>query len=777
MDLFLSWDVIWGKNDPKVAAMHDDAEHLRRQSQQVEQARRIWEGYFLRAMGSAIAFDGAAGRGQVPAEAIKDLESVRRQIETSLEHADLAVGIGLKISEADLSLKLALKRGGTVIFYTDDVPKALEEKDEDPLGKGERRKLVIDDQSTSPDHTFPPQTVSATSLSPLLEQVKKTNVERRERIAHLVKTTTGSTWTNKFGDGVVVGMDPHNREQWRTTVIATDGHPKYHFVSKDHAKALELAGSSLGVNLHGEPHSFLKPLAKADGPEGPPGPKGPAPQKVAENSVAAGGGFTGATQPGGAADAAPPAGEASEHSQGEAMANVAEDAPGPIETTHAGVDFQEQMQAAADDSDNQDAQMAGQTQQGQRAADLKTTVVQVLQQIRQQAPVIEQLKALEPGVYQAITAVTQVMVAMAKELMGIAPVKKAEAETDPVLEDLFFMKKVDGGYLGRDGNVYSPDEALALSKGEKIEQAPHEAPPPDGKLIKLEYFRAKDGIRIPVHGSRERKDWNKRMVEKIKETWGYLGEMRGRTLDIGQLDTMGSGNPVRNHDRYKLYRRMLASGDKLPPIVVRRNGLKYDILDGSHRVKAAQDHGFTGQLDAIEVGGGFAKMDDMPAVPDVVKAASDGECIHFYGKGDKCLRCKKTKVEKTDLMPGGKGDDRSDSDFDAEQLAHGVRTEMEEHGLDAARAKEIAKDHLAENPQYYRMEKAKLPLPENAPKHTHREWPVGTVKDSSPGGTREVGKVKVQHPENGKTSWVEVRAGQVLSNDGHAISSRNPGGK
>lgn len=711
MDLFLSWDVIWGKNDPRLAAQSDDAEKLRRQSQAIDAAKRVWESFFLRGLGSTISFDGAAGRGQIPAEAIEGLESVRKQIEGILEHAELAVGVGLKLSESDLALKLAMKRGGTVIFYTDEVPKALEDKEEDVLDKGER-KLTIDDQSTSPDRSFPPN-----PLTPLFEHVQKTKAERSTRIDELTKTTVGSSWINKWGDGVVVGLDPHDRNQWRTTVIAPNQEVKYHFVAPDHAKALELAGSSLGVNLHDEPRSALKPLKKADGPEGPPGPKGPATQKIAENSAAAGGGFAGATQPGGAAGAESPMGEASEHSQGEMMANMAEDAPGPIETTHAGVDFQDQMQAAADESESADQQQSAQTDQGRKAADLKTMVVQVLKQIRQQGPVIEQLKLLEPNVYQAITAVTQVMVAMAKELVGIAPVKKAE---DEVLEDLFFVQKVEGGYLGRDGHTYDVATATKLSKGE-----PDPAMPPGPanpvSLEKLEYFRAKDGIRIPVAGHPSRREWDKRYIEKVKATWGHMGELRGRSVDIGQLDTFGSGNPVVNQDRYNLYRRMLRAGDKLPPLVVRRNGLKFDIIDGSHRAQAALDHG-VGKVDVIEVGG-VQKSDRWPAQPDLVKAASAGECIHFYGSngGNKCLKCKRTKGEE--------------------------------------------------------LEKGKLPLPENAPKHTHREWPVGTVKDSSPGGTREVGKVKVQHPETGKTGWVQVRAGQVLSNDGHAISSRNPGGK
>lgn len=65
----------------------------------------------------------------------------------------------------------------------------------------------------------------------------------------------------------------------------------------------------------------------------------------------------------------------------------------------------------------------------------------------------------------------------------------------------------------------------------------------------------------------------------------------------------------------------------------------------------------------------------------------------------------KSEALKKDLMPGGKGDDKPDDNFDPEALAHGTKIEMEEHGLDEARAKEVAKDHLTEDPNYYKLEK------------------------------------------------------------------------
>ena len=60
----------------------------------------------------------------------------------------------------------------------------------------------------------------------------------------------------------------------------------------------------------------------------------------------------------------------------------------------------------------------------------------------------------------------------------------------------------------------------------------------------------------------------------------------------------------------------------------------------------------------------------------------------------------KEKPVKEDKLPGGLGDDRSDSDFDAKQLEKGIEVERE-HTTDREIAKEIAKDHLTEFPNYY----------------------------------------------------------------------------
>jgi len=78
-----------------------------------------------------------------------------------------------------------------------------------------------------------------------------------------------------------------------------------------------------------------------------------------------------------------------------------------------------------------------------------------------------------------------------------------------------------------------------------------------------------------------------------------------------------------------------------------------------------------------------------------------------------------------------------------------------------------------------------LKLPKS--KNKRIQLPVGTVHDGGPGSEPHLaGRIKIQHG-GGKTSWVQVRSGQILASEdpdaipivghsGHPVSSRNPGG-
>lgn len=58
-------------------------------------------------------------------------------------------------------------------------------------------------------------------------------------------------------------------------------------------------------------------------------------------------------------------------------------------------------------------------------------------------------------------------------------------------------------------------------------------------------------------------------------------------------------------------------------------------------------------------------------------------------------------LKKGERIQGGIGDKRPDSDFDPHCLKQGIEIEME-HTTDREVAKEIAKDHLTEDPDYYK---------------------------------------------------------------------------
>ena len=83
--------------------------------------------------------------------------------------------------------------------------------------------------------------------------------------------------------------------------------------------------------------------------------------------------------------------------------------------------------------------------------------------------------------------------------------------------------------------------------------------------------------------------------------------------------------------------------------------------------------------------------------------------------GHKTLTTKSTTPVKTacegDQISGGLSDAKPDDQFDLEEVEKGVKVEME-HTNDKDKAREIAKDHLAENKDYYKkldiMEKSEL---------------------------------------------------------------------
>lgn len=97
----------------------------------------------------------------------------------------------------------------------------------------------------------------------------------------------------------------------------------------------------------------------------------------------------------------------------------------------------------------------------------------------------------------------------------------------------------------------------------------------------------------------------------------------------------------------------------------------------------------------------FRFREDKKAVEDRVKELRDRVGLDLVTEEfAKTSSNKKEATDSSDQVPGGLADGRPDSNFDPEQLAMGIKVEFE-HTNDENLAKEIAKDHLVENAEYY----------------------------------------------------------------------------
>lgn len=110
---------------------------------------------------------------------------------------------------------------------------------------------------------------------------------------------------------------------------------------------------------------------------------------------------------------AKPKPEGSEHSEGERMNSMLEEAPGQPEQTNASADLEDKMHEMAQAQDEQEQQQPEQASSGNA---IKAQVVQVLQQVRQAAPILEQMAQSSPEVYEAVMNMTRAVISMAREL-------------------------------------------------------------------------------------------------------------------------------------------------------------------------------------------------------------------------------------------------------------------------------------------------------------------------------------------------------------------------
>lgn len=106
-------------------------------------------------------------------------------------------------------------------------------------------------------------------------------------------------------------------------------------------------------------------------------------------------------------------------------------------------------------------------------------------------------------------------------------------------------------------------------------------------------------LKIPKSKTQTRKKWDQDYMASLAYNFAGGDLKRLRPIQVPTEHNMGSNMAV-NKSRLALYKRMLKAKDRLPPVVVRRNGIGFSLLDGNHRLEAARQSGHT-HIHAVEV--------------------------------------------------------------------------------------------------------------------------------------------------------------------------------
>lgn len=102
-------------------------------------------------------------------------------------------------------------------------------------------------------------------------------------------------------------------------------------------------------------------------------------------------------------------------------------------------------------------------------------------------------------------------------------------------------------------------------------------------------WRAKDGLKIPTQNNPQRLIWDEKYRDLITQTFVKNDE---NVLDCYvRIADVGGYNTANNKTRIELYKKMLASGEELPPVVLRYDEHGLSLLDGNHRQEAAKQIG------------------------------------------------------------------------------------------------------------------------------------------------------------------------------------------
>lgn len=752
MKVIIAWDGDHIGREVGRASLADDVDGLRRISQAIDLGNNVWKSWVVMNAGSIISMGGDEGRAEIAAEKLSELPRIRDQYAQAVS-ATVSVGVGTKLSEADRALLVAKLRGGDrIVLYSEDIEPEIEAAEKQKVNTTEAEKLS-DEYLGKADPGQAPESPAAAQ-----------------------PTAAGF-------QPAAPAIDPGNDQQ--------DGGP-------------------------------------------------------------------------------PPAQDA-----GAAQETGAQPAP----QGDPGEDFEEAFHGLAEDQQKKDQ---GDPEKDASSDDqLKAQVVQILQQLKEQAPILEQVKQSAPDTYQAVMNMAQAVIAMARKLNGDpanqtgAKELKDRAKSDAQVQ--VPLPPEDGDDKDKKDDTKKSED---LTKNKPTPKFPKLGLPDDRRETPIvttpreltikgramanaqmnaeRYSKTKVGalpLKIPKGVTPEQvwDDWTSPeyshlraqvrsmiapgmagaagaanatgpttisyskgtqlrpeandpfsvsnsssaptatklhedlhlMMQRIQHKYGEEGRRNVIANMMNELDRrdpsaagiLNSFAAVRNSTLSN--KDALFNEEKMASLLNYLNSPKERELFHQHLQHTPEDvRLFDGAMKRAHRH--LQEMGQSDVVPTWALQAKHLKATQPrrrkpVAKSEKAYKLEGDAVIEVDPKTGkslGKGPmnkDEKPAKVNCDEIGHSWGTGAAAgHCLACKKTKTEVEE----------MAKASLSPNAGAPAaHHHLQLPVGSKIDPTSAGTARAGRIKVTHTETGKQGWVSARAGQVLSQDGHPISAKNPNGK
>lgn len=395
------------------ARLSDDLPMVKILSTKIDAGNQVFKLWAESHGTNAIEIGGDEGAVEIPADYLSELSAIKEKYESAVG-ATVSIGVGMKLSEANRALVYAKVTGkNKICFYTDSMEETLsklkerseQEKQGEILGKalpptkGYWTPMHGGYQEILPEEFDDIHEIPVSNIHRLDYSVHPIDPRRVEGIlgADPEKLPPAKGW---------VGSPKHNAGAYSklTTDPVDPSYPEV-YLSDGHHRAIAATEAKRPLRIAfkwDRPHGRYQEEVKKS--------------TVAMNEGSAAG-FSGAHPPA-APTVAKPVATQGEHSEAQSMydmlAEQKEDHPPTPEATHAEEDIEQSLHQFAAQSDEEDKQSGH--ERAQRLNAIKSQVVQALQALKAQAPLLEQLKSQAPDTYNAMMGLSNAVIQFAREL-------------------------------------------------------------------------------------------------------------------------------------------------------------------------------------------------------------------------------------------------------------------------------------------------------------------------------------------------------------------------